>query len=73
MQHLEVSGAVRPILVSLGVKRLKYAYCLWNLQLTLAVFYGGENGLSLACAENLAPPPGFDPRTVQPIANRCTD
>ena len=24
-------------------------------------------------AENLAPPPGFDPRTVQPVANRYTD
>ena len=24
-------------------------------------------------AENLAPPPGFDPRTVQPIASRYTD
>jgi hypothetical protein len=24
-------------------------------------------------AENLAPPPGFDPRTVQPLASRCTD
>ena len=25
------------------------------------------------CAENLTPPPGFDPRTVQPIASRYTD
>ena len=24
-------------------------------------------------AENLAPPPGFDPRTVQPVASRYTD
>jgi len=24
-------------------------------------------------AENLAPPPGFDPRTVQPVASRHTD
>ena len=24
-------------------------------------------------AENLAPPQGFDPRTVQPVASRCTD
>ena len=24
-------------------------------------------------AENLAPPPGFDPRTVQPTASRYTD
>ena len=23
--------------------------------------------------ENLASPPGFDPRTVQPVASRCTD
>ena len=23
--------------------------------------------------ENLAPPPGFDPRTVQPVASRYTD
>jgi hypothetical protein len=22
-------------------------------------------------AENLAPPPGFDPRTVKPVASRC--
>ena len=26
-----------------------------------------------AGAENLAPPPGFDPRTVQPVASRYTD
>jgi len=25
------------------------------------------------CAENLAPPPGFDPRTVQPVAGRYND
>ena len=24
-------------------------------------------------AENLAPPPGFNPRTVQPVASRYTD
>jgi len=24
-------------------------------------------------AENLAPPPGFDPRIVQPVASRYTD
>ena len=24
-------------------------------------------------AENLAPPPGLDPRTVQPVASRYTD
>jgi len=24
-------------------------------------------------AENLSPPPGFDPRTVQPLASRYTD
>jgi hypothetical protein len=24
-------------------------------------------------AENLAPPPGFDPRTVHPLASRYTD
>ena len=24
-------------------------------------------------AENFAPPPGFSPRTVQPVASRCTD
>ena len=24
-------------------------------------------------AENLAPAPGFDPRTVQPVTSRCTD
>jgi hypothetical protein len=24
-------------------------------------------------AENLAPPPGFDPRTIQPVASRYTD
>jgi hypothetical protein len=24
-------------------------------------------------AENLAPPPGFDPRTVQPVASSYTD
>ena len=24
-------------------------------------------------AENLSPPPGFDPQTVQPVASRFTD
>jgi len=24
-------------------------------------------------AENLVPPPGFDSRTVQPVASRCTE
>ena len=24
-------------------------------------------------AQNLVPPPGFDPRTVQPVASRYTD
>ena len=24
-------------------------------------------------AENLAPPPGFDPRTIQPVGSRYTD
>ena len=36
-----------------------------------------EAGLALGpvwtCAQSLAPPPGFDPRTVQPIASRYTD
>ena len=27
---------------------------------------------SLEGAENLAPPPGFDPWNVQPVASRCT-
>ena len=30
MQRLEVSGAVRPIYVSLGVKRLKLATYVWK-------------------------------------------
>ena len=33
---------------------------------------GWAPGPVWTCAENLAPP-GFDPRTVQAVANRCTD
>ena len=25
------------------------------------------------CGKSRPPPPGFDPRTVQPVASRCTD
>ena len=34
---------------------------------------GCPQGRSKTGAENLAPPPGFDPRTVQPVASRYTD
>ena len=35
---------------------------------------GGPQGPVWTGAENLAtPPPGFDPRTVQPVASRYTD
>ena len=34
---------------------------------------GWAPGPVWAGAENLAPPPGFDPRTVQPVASRYTD
>ena len=34
---------------------------------------GWVSGAVWTGAENLAPPPGFDPRTVQPIASRYTD
>ena len=35
---------------------------------------GWASGPVWAGAENLAPPaPGFDPRTVKPVASRCTD
>jgi len=34
---------------------------------------GCAPGLVWTGAENLAPAPGFDPRTVQPVANRYTD
>ena len=30
-------------------------------------------GLVWTGAKNLVPSPGFDPRTVQPVASRCTD
>jgi hypothetical protein len=30
-------------------------------------------GPAWTSAENLAPPPGFDPRTVQPVASRYAD
>jgi len=33
---------------------------------------GSASGLVWTCAENL-PPPGFDPRTVQPVGSRYTD
>ena len=34
---------------------------------------GWAPGPVWAGAENLAPPPGYDPRTVQPVASRYTD
>ena len=34
---------------------------------------GWAPGQVWTCAENFAPPPGFDPRTVQPVASRYTD
>jgi len=34
---------------------------------------GWAPGPVWAGAKNLAPPPGFDPRTVQPVASRYTD
>ena len=34
---------------------------------------GWAPGPVWTCAENLAPPPGFDPRTVQPVASRYID
>ena len=33
----------------------------------------GAPGTVWMGAENLAPPPGLDPRTVQPVTSRCTD
>jgi hypothetical protein len=33
---------------------------------------GSPHGL-FARVRNISPPPGFDPRTAQPVANRCTD
>jgi hypothetical protein len=33
---------------------------------------GGPQGQSERVAK-ISPPPGFDPRTVQPVASRCTD
>jgi hypothetical protein len=33
---------------------------------------GGPQGRS-GQMWKISPPPGFDPRTVQPVANRCTD
>jgi hypothetical protein len=32
---------------------------------------GGPQGLS-GWVRKISPPPEFDPRTVQPVANRCT-
>jgi hypothetical protein len=34
---------------------------------------GWAPGPVWTCAENLAPPPGFNPQTVQPVASRYTD
>jgi len=33
---------------------------------------GGPQGRS-GLVQKISPPPGFDPRTVQPVASRCTD
>jgi len=48
MQRLGVSGAVRPIYGSLGVKRLKWLLVFWNICATLASTvksYAGVNKL----------------------------
>ena len=49
------------------------------------IFFPGKNPVPIVqeagwtpeqvwkCAENLPHPPGFDPRTVQPVASRYTD
>jgi len=34
---------------------------------------GWSSGPVWTSAENLAPPPGFDPRTVQPVGSRYTN
>ena len=83
MQRLEVSGAVRPIYGSLGVKTVNLdvrwsrfstsrpgRFAPWEE--TLYSLYLGLGGPQGRCGKS-RPHKGFDPRTVQPVASRSTD
>ena len=86
MQRLEVSGAVRPIYGSLGVKRLISTLDEgWVINARPGSFtpgkksryplyrrLGGPQGRS-GRVRKISPPLGFDPRTAQPVASRYTD
>ena len=52
-------------LVSAALPRGKTRYQLYRRP-------GGPQGLS-GLVQKTSPPPGFDPRTVQPVASRYTD
>ena len=86
MQRLEVSGAVRPIYVSLGIKRLMCPKMFTNLMgyipLCVCALYPQERPSTHCTGVWVAPragldrcgnsrlPPGFDLRTTQPVASR---
>ena len=45
----------------------------WKDQVPIVYEAGWAPGTVWKSTEKLAPPPGFDPRTVQPVATRFTD
>ena len=85
MQRLEVSGAVRPIYGSLGVKRLtsvvdgvggqRHAPAGLPPGKTRYPLYRRLGGPQSQSGQvwKISPPAGFDSRTVQPVASRHTD
>ena len=61
----------------MGVSAQPHATAALSPGKTLYMLYIGgwvDPRAGLGSSENLAPPPpGFDPRTVLPVASRCTD
>ena len=86
MQRLEVNCAVRPLKWSLGVKWLTLsldgvcgqrhgpaALPPVETRYQLHRRLGVPPGRSGQVRKISPPPPGFDPRTIQPVASRYTD
>jgi hypothetical protein len=44
-----------------------------DVQHVTVVYTGGNCNTMLNRVQKILPPLGFDPRTIQPVASRCTD